>query len=61
MTLASAAPTTIGDLRLGKESDAAWMRYASTVRMGGTPQQRRWAFDAALKAYYRVERLSRRP
>ena len=37
-------------LALAKAAGAAWERYRSTVLMGGTPEQRRWAFDVALKA-----------
>lgn len=33
-----------------KAALAAWSRYASTVLMGGTPQQRRWAFEKAMEA-----------
>ncbi len=29
---------------------AAWDRYASTVYMGGTPEERQWALDLAVKA-----------
>lgn len=33
-----------------KAAIAAWDRYRSTVCMGGTREQRRWAFDQALDA-----------
>ena len=35
---------------LRKAADAAWARYQSSVVLGGTPAQRRWAFEAAVKA-----------
>lgn len=35
---------------LAKTADTAWAAYASTVRTGGTPDQRRWAFDRANRA-----------
>ena len=37
-------------LLLEKAAAAAWARYDSAVRTGGTPAQRRWAFDTALAA-----------
>lgn len=40
--------------RLESEAKAAWDRYGSTVRMGGTPEQRRWALDQALAAEGRL-------
>jgi hypothetical protein len=33
---------------------AAWARYESTVRTGGTPEQRRYACDAAVEADRRL-------
>lgn len=44
--------------------DIAWGRYKSTVITGGTPEQRRWACDQAVRADDRVaelERLTVRP
>lgn len=35
---------------LADKAEAAWARYESTVRTGGTPDQRRWACDLAIKA-----------
>ena len=35
---------------LASKAIAAWGRYASAVRTGGTPEQRRFAFDVAVKA-----------
>lgn len=35
---------------LSATSAAAWRNYASTVRMGGTDEERRFAFSLALKA-----------
>jgi hypothetical protein len=29
--------------------DVAWRKYVSTCQTGGTPEQRRWAFDLWLK------------
>jgi hypothetical protein len=46
-------------VRLVNEAHAAWQRYGSTVCMGGTPQQRAWAFSHALRAEQRVADLAR--
>lgn len=35
---------------VAKAAQAAWANYVSTVVLGGTPDQRRWAFDAAMRA-----------
>lgn len=35
---------------ISKAADAAWERYRSCVQTGGTPAQRQWAFDAAMRA-----------
>ena len=32
-----------------KREESAWKAYVSTVQTGGTPEQRRWAFDQWLK------------
>lgn len=39
-----------------KSAAAAWERYASTVRMAGTPAQRIWAFAQAMIAEERLAR-----
>lgn len=36
--------------RLRAEADAAWQRYASTCRLGGSRDERRWACERAVRA-----------
>lgn len=42
-----------------KAALAAWECYRSTVCMGGTPFQRRWAFDKALEAEEKLAKVER--
>lgn len=41
-------------LQLANAAAAAWASYSSTVQMGGTPEQREWAFGHALTAETRL-------
>ncbi len=36
--------------KLTNTAAAAWNNYATTVYMGGTPKQRQWALNTAVKA-----------
>lgn len=59
------AATSTSTLRtnLEKQREAAWERYASTVRTGGTKEQRRWAFERAMEVetkYGKADSANRR-
>jgi hypothetical protein len=41
--------------RLRNEYDAAWEAYASTCRMGGTPEERSGAYERARKMEDRMQ------
>lgn len=51
--------------RLEAEAHTAWANYQSTCMTGGTPEQRRWAFERAnhaedkLAAQQRIEQRTR--
>lgn len=49
---------TVGQTAASKAAEAAWSAYASTCRMGGTPEERRWTFQRALEAERKVARLT---
>lgn len=57
MTVAplSASPAT--DTEVRATAAAAWVRYGSAVRMGGTHDERQWAFRRALAAERRVQQI----
>lgn len=42
-----------------KREQSAWKAYVSTCHTGGTPEQRRWAFDQWLKALDKRMQLRR--
>jgi hypothetical protein len=42
-------------LALQAEADAAWHTYGETVLFGGTPEERRWRFDKALRAEAKLQ------
>lgn len=55
---ASTAPrSTRGAEQSRRYAEAAWGRYESAVRMGGTPEERAFAFDQALRAEERAASL----
>jgi hypothetical protein len=58
MTATALQPAAVTPAVAANEADAAWERYGSTVRLGGTVDQRRWAFDRALEAERRCQRLA---
>lgn len=47
----------VGVTRAEREAEAAWERYASTCRMGGTDIQRRRAYADARKRQDRLDRV----
>jgi hypothetical protein len=44
-----------------RKADAAWGRYASACRLGGSASEQRTAFERALKAEEAAWRLELRP
>jgi hypothetical protein len=43
-----------GDITLDLAAAAAWARYASTCRMGGTDLERHWSYRRAIAAERRL-------
>jgi hypothetical protein len=52
------ASVPILQTNLEKQAKAAWDRYGSCVRTGGTPEQRRFAFDQAMALEEKVGKVN---